>query len=155
MGKKKEDPIRVVLDTNILISALLFKGELSKILFLWKAGIIIPIFTKETFDEFRTVLNYPKFSLTEEEIKAIIEEEVLPYFEVIDVKEALTDLCNDPDDKFISCAMSAPANFIVTSDKEFGSFKQYRGIQIIKASELIKQYDIELNAIRIHSIHSK
>jgi len=38
MGKRKKEAVKVVLDTNILVSALLFKGELSKIVDLWKNG---------------------------------------------------------------------------------------------------------------------
>ena len=50
MGKKQEKVKRVVLDTNVLISALLFRGELSKIVGLWQKGKIIPVISKETFN---------------------------------------------------------------------------------------------------------
>jgi putative PIN family toxin of toxin-antitoxin system len=63
MGKKKEG-VTVVLDTNVLVSALLFRKETSRIVDLWKEKII-PVFSKETFDEFKMVLGYPKFSLSE------------------------------------------------------------------------------------------
>jgi putative PIN family toxin of toxin-antitoxin system len=68
VGKKQKKIVRVVLDTNVLISALLFKGELSKIVRLWQTGKIIPVVSKETFEELRTVLEYPKFSLSGAEI---------------------------------------------------------------------------------------
>ena len=75
MGKKEKPIIKVVLDTNVLISSILFKGELSRIVDLWKRGKIIPVISRETFSELRTVLEYPKFRLTRGEIKEIIEEE--------------------------------------------------------------------------------
>ena len=78
MGEKKK--LKVVLDTNVLVSALLFKGELSKIVDLWERGRIIPLISHETFDEFKRVIAYPKFSLTANEIRAIIEENILPFF---------------------------------------------------------------------------
>jgi putative toxin-antitoxin system toxin component, PIN family len=59
MGKRK-NKIKVVLDTNVLVSALLFREETSKIVDLWKSRKIIPVFSKETFEEFKTVLGYPK-----------------------------------------------------------------------------------------------
>ncbi len=68
MGKKPKKIIRVVLDTNVLISALLFKGELSRIVGLWQKGKIVPVISKETFSELKTVLEYPKFSLSGAEI---------------------------------------------------------------------------------------
>ena len=85
MGTAKKR-LTVVLDTNILVSALLFHGELSKIVNLWKNGRILPVFTKETFAEFREVLHYPKFSLREDEMRAILEDEVLPFFEAIEAE---------------------------------------------------------------------
>jgi uncharacterized protein len=66
VGKKKEKVRKVVLDTSVLISALLFKGELSKLVELWQKGEIIPVISKDTFQELRSVLEYPKFSLSHE-----------------------------------------------------------------------------------------
>lgn len=139
MGKKEKTAIRVVLDTNILVSSLLFKGELSGIVDLWKTGKVIPIFSKMTFKEFKNVLEYPKFSLTRREMRMIIEEEVLPYFEVAEVVGKIRGICRDPDDdKFLACAVSASADFIVTGDKDLLNVGAYKSIEIISASKLLK-----------------
>ncbi len=53
MGKKEKQVKRVVLDTGILVSALLFRGELSKIVGLWQKEGVIPVISKETFNELR------------------------------------------------------------------------------------------------------
>lgn len=138
MGKKKKI-IRVVLDTNILVSALLFGGDLSKIIDLWLKGKIIPLITPETFEEFQKVLAYPKFSLTEEEIKMVIKEHVLPFFEVVEPEESITGICNDPDDdKFLTCALSGRAEFIISGDKELCNLKKYKGVKIITAREFLR-----------------
>jgi len=142
MGKRKKEAIKVVLDTNILVSALLFKGELSKIVDLWKKGRIIPFFSGETFDEFMRVLEYPKFSLTNTEIKTILEKELLPYFEVVDVADEVKGVCRDPDDnKFLSCAVSASANLIVSGDKDLCVLRKYRTVRIVSAIEFIRMFD--------------
>jgi len=142
VGKKPKKIIRVVLDTNVLISALLFKGELSGIVGLWQKGKIVPIISKETFDELRTVLEYPKFSLSRAEIKSLIEHDVLPFFEVVSVSKHVKGACRDPeDDKFISCAISANADCIVTGDKDLCDLKKYRSIRIIHGSGFIKMFD--------------
>ena len=142
MGKKPKKIIRVVLDTNILISALLFKGELTRMVGLWQRGKMIPIISKETFDELRTVLEYPKFSLSRAEIKSLIEQEILPFFEVVNVSKHVKGACRDPgDDKFISCAISANANYIVTGDKDLSDLKKYQSVRIIHASDFIKVFD--------------
>jgi putative PIN family toxin of toxin-antitoxin system len=142
MGKRPKKIKRVVLDTNVLISALLFKGELSRVVGLWQKGKIIPIISKETFDELRTVLEYPKFSLSRAEIKSLIEHEILPFFEVVNVSKHIKGACRDPgDDKFISCAISANVDCIVTGDKDLSDLKKYQSVRIIHTSDFIKMFD--------------
>ena len=141
MGKKESTAKKVVLDTNILVSALLFKGELAGIVDLWKTGKIVPMLSKEMFVEFRTVLEYPKFSLTGQEIKVIIEEEVLPYFEGIEGTDNIKGICRDPDDdKFISCAVSASADFIVGGDRDLLDMGKYKSARIVSASVFLKMF---------------
>jgi putative PIN family toxin of toxin-antitoxin system len=143
MGKAKKEVKKIVLDTNILVSALLFKRELSKIVDLWKEGKIIPVVSKETFEEFRRVLEYPRFSLTDTEITTIIEEEVLPFFKVTEITDQVRDVCRDPDDdKFISCAISASADFIVSGDKDLCSLSKYKSIRIINVKDFLKMFDL-------------
>jgi len=142
VGKKEKQVKRVVLDTNVLISALLFRGGLSKIVGLWQKGKIIPVISKETFSELVTVLEYPKFSLTQEETDSIIKCEILPYFEIVEVVKDVEGICRDPeDDKFISCAISGSADYIVSGDKDLFDLKQHKSIKIIKASDFIKMYN--------------
>jgi len=142
VGKTPKKIIRVVLDTNVLISALLFRGELSGIVELWQKGKIIPVISKETFDELRAVLEYPKFSLSRAEVKSLIENDILPFFEVVNVRKHIKGACRDPgDDKFISCAIAASADWIVTGDKDLSDLKKYQSIRIIHASDFIKMFD--------------
>jgi len=142
VGKKPKKIIRVVLGTNVLISALLFKGELSRIVGVWQKGKIVPVISKETFSELRTVLEYPKFSLSRAEIESLIEHEILPFFEVVNVSKHAKGACRDPgDDKFISCALSANADCIVTGDKDLSDLRKYQSIKIIHASDFIKMFD--------------
>jgi len=142
VGKRPKEIMRVVLDTNVLISALLFKGELSRVVRLWQKGKIVPIISKETFSELRTVLEYPKFSLSRAEMKSLIEHEILPFFEVADVNAHVKGACRDTeDDKFISCAISANADCIVTGDKDLSDLKKYQSVRIIRASNFIRMFD--------------
>lgn len=141
MVKEAEELKKVVLDTNILLSALLFKGRLSRIVDLWKEGAIKPFFSRETFEEFRTALGYPKFSLKAYEVKAILEE-TLPYFEVVGKTEKISGVCKDPDDdKFISCALAASAEYIVSGDKDLCSIRKYRSVKIISAMKFLRMFE--------------
>ena len=142
MGAQQKEVRRVVLDTNVLVSALLFETTLSKVIDLWQSGAIVPVISKDTFQELRAVLAYPKFSLSPDETRAILEQEILPFFEVIEVIEEVKGVCADPaDDKFLACALAASADYIVSSDKALIDLKQYKSVKIIKPSEFLKLFD--------------
>lgn len=141
MGKGKKVIRKVVLDTNILLSALLFKGKLAGIVDLWRSARIVPALSRETFAEFKAVLGYPKFSLSSQEILMIIEQEVLPYFEIVEVGDKAEGVCRDPnDEKFIACAVSASAEFIVTVDKDLLDMGVYKSVRIVSASKLLEMF---------------
>ena len=130
--------IRVVLDTNILISALLFSGEPGRIVEGWKSGAFVPVFSHKTFDEFRRVLSYPKFSLTVQEITVLIEDEVLPFCEVVEIEEEILSVCRDPEDEpFLSCAVAASADYIISGDKDLLSLGSFRKIPIVTAATFL------------------
>jgi len=142
MGARKKALMRVVLDTNVVVSALLFKTALSKIIDLWQRGAIIPAISKDTFQELQTVLAYPKFALTPDEIRAMLEGEILPFFEVIEVREDVKGICADSaDDKFLACALATSSDYLVSGDKAVTELKQYKSVKIIKPSEFLKMFD--------------
>lgn len=83
MVTKEASVIRTAIDTNVVISALLFHGEVSRLHKYWKQNLCIPLFTKDTFDELRQVLSYPKFKLDSSEILYLLQEEIIPYCEIV------------------------------------------------------------------------
>jgi putative PIN family toxin of toxin-antitoxin system len=141
MGAKAKKRLRIILDTNVLVSALLFSGELSVLVPLWKDGTFIPMFSKETFAEFKSVLAYPKFKLTKDEIDSSIQEEVLPYFEVVSVTQPVCGVCKDHhDDKFLSCAVSAHADMLVSGDQGLYQLKKFKFVKIVSPAAFIKMF---------------
>jgi putative PIN family toxin of toxin-antitoxin system len=140
MGQEKKKVIRVVLDTNVLVSALLFEGPLTSLVEGWKQGLFIPVFSRATFQEFKTVLSYPKFKLSRGEIAALLEEEVLPFFEVAEVQEEIRGVCRDPeDDKFVSCALAGSADWIISGDWDLLALKKFRSLRILKPSDFLRR----------------
>lgn len=130
---------RVVPDTNILVSALLFGGRLDALIGRWKSGELIPLFSRATFAEFRRVLAYPRFGLTRPEINALIEEEILPWCEVVETGEEIRGVCRDPgDDIFLSCAVAAGADAIVSGDRDLLDRGAFRGIPILPVAAFEK-----------------
>jgi uncharacterized protein len=137
MGQKLK-PLRVVLDTNVFVSALLFGGRTGMLRDVWKTGRIIPLVSKETFAEFRRVLSYPKFKLTQREIRAILNEEILPFVEAVEINEQAIGICRDPhDNMFLAVAVCGGALYLVTGDQDLLELKNYSKTQILTVAEFL------------------
>lgn len=108
---------RVVVDTNVLVSGLLFGETPGAIVTCWHTGNVQPLCSKAIIEEYLRVLAYPKFRLTESEIDLILTHEILPFFEVLNVPSGKPIVAMDPaDDKFIWCAIEGGAKLIVSGD---------------------------------------
>ncbi len=109
---------RIVVDTNVLVSGLLFDGKPGELVKLWKDGRVVPLCSEEIVNEYLHVLAYPKFQLSKSEIDFLLSHEILPYFEVVTVNPGASFVTADPsDDKFIWCAMEGFAEAIVSGDE--------------------------------------
>lgn len=140
MGKKII-PYRVVIDTNVLVSGLLFGGEPGRLRDLWIGGRIVPLVSKETFAEIVKVLAYPKFRLTAAEIDMLVEQELLPHFQVVDVTEDASGVCRDPhDDQFLALADSGGASHLVTGDQDLLVLKRYGKTKIVSVNNFLRLF---------------
>jgi hypothetical protein len=136
MGKVESQ--RVVIDTNVVISALLFGGVPGKLIDLWKSRDIQPLASKQVIDEYLKVLAYPKFMLAEEEINFILYHEILPYFEAVETEPGPVIVHDDPsDDKFIRCAEAGKAHIIISGDEHLLTLRSYKGIKILTPSRFL------------------
>jgi putative PIN family toxin of toxin-antitoxin system len=137
MGKIKK--IRTVIDTNVIVSAILFGGIPGKLISLWKSGHIQPLASKDIIDEYIKVLTYPKFNLSEREINYILYNEILPYFEVVTLKSGQAIIPEDPsDDKFLHCAKAGKASVIISGDRHLINLKSYSKIKILTPSQFLE-----------------
>ena len=111
---------RLVLDTNVLLSALLFHaGSLSWLRHAWQSGTIRPLASRDTTAELLRVLSYPKFRLTDDEREDVLGD-YLPWCETVTVPNPIdVPGCRDPFDRpFLELALSAGADALVTGDKD-------------------------------------
>lgn len=128
------------MDTNVLVSALLFKGEMSVIHTLWKKGLLKPLISRQIYEEIGRVLFYPKFKLSRKEIEAIFTEEILPFFDTVEPNKEIHGVCRDSDDdKFLSCAISGRAGFIISGDNDLLALRRYLSVAIITPADFIKR----------------
>jgi putative PIN family toxin of toxin-antitoxin system len=112
---------RAVLDTNCLVSALVFRhSRLSALRHYWKANTFVPLGCKETVSELIRVLAYRKFKLTRQEIEAILED-ILPFLETHVLLEAYTPIAglrDAQDAMFFHLAHQAKADMLVSGDDD-------------------------------------
>jgi len=136
----KIEVIRVVIDTNVVVSGLLFGGVPGKLIRLWKSGRIRPLASSEIIEEYLRVLAYPKFELSEEEINYLLYREILPHFEIVTTKPGRVIVKEDPsDDMFIRCAAAGKANVIISGDQHLLALESYGKLKIIAPSHFLKQ----------------
>lgn len=113
--------MRVVLDTNVVLSAILFsRGSLTWLRQLWREGRFLPLSSRETIAELVRVLTYPKFSLTKEDVEAVLSA-YLPYAEIVAGQERgsprLPRCSDEADQMFLVLASAGKAEVLVTGDK--------------------------------------
>ena len=132
----------VVIDTNVIVSALLFGGKPGELIRFWKTGQIQPLISKEITEEYLRVLAYPKFNLSEKEIGFLFNHEILPYFKAVRIKPGRwkTTIEDDPsDDMFIRCAVSEMCKIIISDDRHLLDLKTYDKITILSVSLFLKE----------------
>ncbi len=134
---------RLVIDTNVFVSALLFDGVASRLVPLWQENKFIYLLSRPVLEEYLQVLAYPKFDLTEREIKALIEEELLPYVETISELsfQEIPALKDSSDRKFLASARSGRANYLITGDKELLRLKRFHQTIIVSPGEYLRQIE--------------
>jgi uncharacterized protein len=135
--------LRVVLDTNVVLSALIFrKGRLSLLRESWQTGRIHPLISQASATEFIRALAYPKFKLSgfeQEELWA----DYLPYCTVVKIPNPppVTPKCRDPADiPFLTLALSGHADYLVTGDKDLLILASECACPIVSAETLMGIY---------------
>jgi putative PIN family toxin of toxin-antitoxin system len=112
---------RVVLDTNVVLSALVFpSGHITDLRHAWQANRIEPLVSDVTAGELARTLTYTRFKLNTEEQQELLAD-YIPYCTVVDMpsRPPTVPLCRDPADlPFLQLATLGQANFLVTGDKD-------------------------------------
>ena len=128
MGKAGQAPREVidnvpcvVLDTNVVLSALVFtRGQAVALRDAWQGGRCEPLVSKATANELIRVLGYPKFKLDAEEQRELLRD-YLPWCRTVEIppKPPKVPPCRDPFDlPFLQLAVVGQADFIVTGDQD-------------------------------------
>ena len=128
--------MRIVLDTNIFISAIL-GGKLGIIIDEWKAGKFTLIITDSIAREYIEVINRPKFKIPRDEIIATTDY-LLQTAEFVTPQENIQVVVADvTDNKFLEAAVAGRANSIVSGDNHLLELESFREIPITTVRDFI------------------
>ncbi|MAE69620.1 MAG: putative toxin-antitoxin system toxin component, PIN family [Gemmatimonadetes bacterium] len=128
--------MKVVLDTNVIMSGLFFGGVPAEILLAWRRGTITIVVSSEILEEYwatgaRLAERFPPVNPAP--FLRLVSAGAL----LVKPHRLLESACDDPDDdKFLECAIASTASAIVTGDKALLRLSPFRGIPIVKPRAL-------------------
>lgn len=137
---------RAVLDTNTLVSALVFRGgRLARLRVGWQAGRFVPVVCRETTAELLRVLAYPKFRLEPAEISALLAD-LLPWAETFRVRapnKPIGGLADAADGVFVHLARQSRSGLLVTGDSHLLDLRgSLPGVEISTPAEFIARHGL-------------
>lgn len=133
--------MKIVLDTNVLISAILFGGKPRQVLETAITGSVNLVLSEFILEELRDVLARPKFHFPRDIIQRI-SYELRDLAVVVDPPRHLQVVKTDADDnRILECALSAEADVIVSGDPDLLDLKEFRGIPIWSPSQFLREFE--------------
>jgi len=131
---------KVVFDTNIFISAILFGGNPRVCLNLAREQSIGLFTSKSILLEFSQKLNQ-KFKWNEQEVREVLEG-IKKFAIVVSPKKKMNLIKNDPpDNRILECASHTKADYIISGDKKhILPLKKFGSIRIVSAKEFLDEY---------------
>ncbi|RAW46451.1 putative toxin-antitoxin system toxin component, PIN family [Halorubrum sp. 48-1-W] len=137
--------MKAVLDTNVLISAIIATGTPHDVVVAGYTGTYQIVVSVPTLVELRETLHkYPeRFGLTDDEIQT--EVETLRYFaEFVAPDEEIDAVKPDPDDdKFLEAAVAGNVDYLVSGDRHLLDLDSFRGIEIVTPREFFELLNID------------
>ena len=131
--------LRILLDTNIYISAILFNGKPRQILQELVDEKITGYISNEILKELEDTLSKPKFRLTNDFTQIVLSEirEVTKIVSIIPLTNYL-DLRDRDDYHILEAAYSAKVDFLITGDKDLLSLEKIQDFKIVSPDEYLR-----------------
>jgi putative PIN family toxin of toxin-antitoxin system len=133
--------MRVVADTNVVVSGLLWRGNPRRVLDAARDGIIELFTSIVLLEELEDVLSRERFAPRLEVAKVTARELVLGYAALATIVEAApiepVILADPDDDAVLACALAAQCEVITSGDSHLLNLKRHGEVRIITAAELV------------------
>ncbi len=129
--------MRIVLDTNVLMSAVFFSGIPGQIIEAWKAGRLTVVVSPDILEEYRTVAEIlgRQYGIQEAgELRSFLAVAA----ELIEAPALPAAVSRDSDDdKFLACALFGRAAAVVSGDDDLLSLGSWQGIKMLSPREFV------------------
>jgi len=133
--------LRVVFDSNVIISGFLFGGHPARLLEYALANSIHGFTSLPILDEVRDVLQRPKFGLSSEQALALVEE-LHDLCEIVTPTRRVRAISADPDDNIVlECAQEANATLIVSGDSHLLDLERWKAADIVTPETAVKRIE--------------
>lgn len=131
--------LKIVLDTNVLVSALLKDKSLPAfILAMARQKLITVCLSKGIFEEYEAVLNREKFRSIRKEVGPLLTS-LRKGAVWVSPKERIEEIVDDPEDnKFLECAHESQADYLITGNTKHFPFKKFRKTRIVSPKDFIE-----------------
>lgn len=131
--------VRVVFDTNVLVSAIGFGGKPWECLVVAFVGDVEMVTADAAIAEFERVLGYDRLPFTEterERYPALIRDEAT----LVEPRQSVEVIEDDPDDDlFLEIAVEADAEYIVSGDPHLTALGAFRGVDIVRPAVFLER----------------
>ena len=124
--------LRIVIDTSVIVSALIFfsSNSMQALTFARENGVLLT--SIDTLAELNDVLSRPKFNrYITQEIRADFLASLANETEIVDIKEKITECRDSKDNKFLELAVSGNADILVIGDQDLLVLHPFRNTQIL------------------------
>ena len=131
--------MRIVIDTNVVASAVFFGGRPAELLRMVIRHEHLAVATDEIVDEYQATISY----LLDKYGGKKMQLSIVPIFSAMEIIQATSkvEICRDPDDnKFISCAIDGHCYYVVSGDKDLLSLEQFGDIKIVTVAEFLELF---------------
>lgn len=132
--------MKIVLDTNVLVSGIFFSGPPADILRAWSRGKFRLVLSPEILDEYTRVSAELADKFPDIDIRRILDL-VVVRSEVCSPAALPQQVCEDPhDDKFFAAALDSRAKIIISGDKHLLRVSGYQGVSVLTPRQFLAQH---------------
>ncbi len=130
--------LKVVFDTNVVVSAALYEKSLPALLLsLGLEGKVRFFVSPALLNEYEAVLRRSRFKFGQRQITELMEDINRKALIVIPTKRLKIIGADEPDNRVLECAIKAEADFIITGNRRHFSFEEFKGSKIVTPREFI------------------